>query len=126
MIPGKWQEALIDIDRAAEFSGDDVDQFTKLVNLDMPFEFLTVLVPAVDSGAITPYVQKEPAVDTVPVPVHFFHDNNADTDVVQSTVADTGSKAITFNIGGNQFVRLKVAADQSADRSLQVRGFNRS
>ena len=124
--------ALIDIDRASEFVGDIVDQYSKIVDLLENYEFLTVLLPTLDSASITPYVQEEqkvtnPAVvGTIPVPVHFFNDIDADTDVIQSTVASTGLIAITFNIGGAQYVRLLAGATQTADRSIKCWGFNRT
>jgi hypothetical protein len=126
VIPGAWKSALIDIDRSTEFTGDDVDRYSKLVDLGMPFEFLTVIIPTITSAQITPYIQRTPSEDEVPVPVHFWNDSDADTDVVQSTVAGTGGLAVTFNIGGAQYVRLHSGANQIADRTLYARGFNRS
>jgi len=130
--------ALIDIDRASEFVGDIVDQYSQIVDLGENYEFLTVQLPTIDSASITPYVQEEqkitkaldasgPAVvGTIPVPVHFFHDNNADTDVIQSTVASTGLISITFRIGGYQYIRLLAGATQTADGSVKCWGFNRT
>ena len=141
MKVSEWKTALIDIDRASEFVGDDVDQFSKLVDLGENCEFLTVHIPTgMDSAQIIPYVQRgekitratdffhpgsEAVVGEVPFPVHFFHDQSADTDVVQATIATTGGLSITFRIGGYQYIRIKANANQDPDVELEVRGFNR-
>jgi len=141
MKVSEWKTALIDIDRASEFVGDDVDQYSKIVDLDENYEFLTVHVPTgMDSATLTPYVQKgekvtraagyftpgSPAVvGDIPFPVHFFNDISADTDVIQSTIASTGGISITFRIGGYQYIRIKASANQDPDVELSVRGFNR-
>ncbi len=132
MIPGPRKDAVINITRVTEFTGDDVDQYSKVVDLEGAFEFLAVYVPTIDSATITPYVQRDSHIDTavvangtVPVPTHFFHDNDADTDIAQATVASTGGYFIVFNIGGEQFVRIKASQNQTANRTFSVRGFNR-
>lgn len=125
MLPTGWKPCLIDIDRASEFTGDDVDRYSELIDLGMPCEFITVIIPTMVSAQITPYIQRDGNVASVPVPVHFWNDISADTDVVQSTVADTGGIAITFNIGGAQFFRLYSSANQTVDETFYIRGFNR-
>ena len=120
-----WKTALIDIDRATEFSGDDVDQYSKLVDLKEYYEFLTVKLPTITSSTISVYGQETEAVDEVPVPVHFWHDNNADTNIEQATVAAATALILTFRIGGLEFIRIKAGTNQTADRSIKVRGFNR-
>ena len=58
-----WKTALIDIDRATEFTGDDVDRYSKLVDLKENYEFLTVRLPALSASAIiSVYVQEGEAV----------------------------------------------------------------
>lgn len=133
MLPGSWKNALIDIDRSTEFTGDDVDRYSQVVDLGGAFEYLAVFIPTIDSAQITPYVQRDSHVDkvtnangTVPVPVHFFNDSDADTDVVQSTVAGTGGIFVVFHIGSAQFVRIHSGANQTADRTFVIRGYNRN
>ena len=133
-----WKTALVDIDRDEEFVGDDVDQFSQIADLGENYEFITVDMPAIDNATITPYVQMDkkvtkaldasgPAiVGTIPKPVHFFGDSDADTDVIQSTIATTGLISITFRIGGYQYIRIKLGANQDPDVPIQVQGFNRS
>jgi len=126
MIASRWHEALVDIDRSTEFTGDDVDRYSKLVDLGADFEFITVIMPTLESTTqVTPYIQKTQDEDDIPVPVYFFHDNDADTDIIQSSVAATGGYALTFRIGGAQFVRLYCGTNQTVDRTFYVRGFNR-
>lgn len=120
-----WKTALIDIDRDTEFTGDDVDMYSKLVDLLENYEFLTVKLPALDASAIiSVYVQEGEAVSEVPVIVHVL-DDDATGSFAHSTSSGAGSISVTFRIGGYQYVRIHASANQSADRSIQVRGFNR-
>ena len=42
----KWVESLMDVDRAPlEFTGDDVNRFTSVIDLEWPYEFVTVILP---------------------------------------------------------------------------------
>lgn len=125
-MASSWEAATIDIDRATEFSGDDVDRYSSVVDLGDNYEFATVFIPTITSAQITPYLQREADVDLVPAVSHFFHDIDADTNVVQSTVAGTGGIVVTFNIGGSRYFRLHSGANQAADRTFYCRGFNRS
>ena len=125
MRASAWETATIDIDRATEFTGDDVARFSSLVDLKNIYEFLTVIVPALDASAvITPYVQMDGDVDTVPVAVHAL-DDDATGSFAHATSSGAGSLVVTFRIGGVQHVRLYAGADQAADRTFYVRGFNR-
>ena len=120
-----WKTALIDIDRATEFTGDDVDRYSNLVDLKENYEFLTVRLPALAASAIVSvYVQEGETVAEVPVIVHAL-DDDATGSFAHSTSSGAGSLSVTFRIGGHQFVRIHASADQSADRSIKVRGFNR-
>lgn len=127
MIPSGWILATLDYDRSVdEFVGDDADRFTDLVDLGGSFEFITVLIPALDaSGTVTPYIQMNDAIATVPVAVHAL-DDDATGSFAHATSSGAGSIAVTFRIGGAEYIRLYVGADQTANRSFYVRGFNRS
>lgn len=121
---GAWKDALIDIDRALEFTGDDVDQFSKLVDLGDDYEFITVHFPGVvDSATLNPWVQKTAEIDEVPVIKHILN-ANATGSFAHATTAAVTSVSVTFRIGGYQYLRLKLAANQSPDVTLSVRGFN--
>lgn len=123
MVAGPWREALIDIDRATEFTGDDVDQFSKLVDLGADFEFLTVFVPTITSAIVEPWVQRDGAIATVPVAVVAL-DDDATGHFAHATTAGTGGIVVTFRIGGCQYVRVKAAANQAADRVFTIRGYS--
>lgn len=125
MIPTGWITALIDVTRDTEFSGDVADEYSKLVDLKGNYEFLTVKLPTITSSTISVYGQETEAVSEVPVPVHFWHDNDADTNVEQATVAATTALILTFRIGALQYIRIRANSTQSADVSVKVRGFNR-
>lgn len=119
-----WKSVLLDYDRSSEFTGDDVDQFSALVELRGNYEFLTVIIPALSaSGTVTPYIQRDGAIATVPVIVHVL-DGDATGSFAHATSSGAGDIAVTFRIGGVQYLRLRVGANQTANRTFYVRGFN--
>lgn len=126
MLTSEWKSCVIDIDRATEFTGDDVDQYSEVANLGHNYEHVTVFVPTITSATITLYAQRSSLADgtnEIPYPIHFWHDNDADTNIAQATVAGTGGLYITFYIGGAQYIRVKSGANQAADRTFYLMGF---
>lgn len=122
MITSGWEAATIDIDRATEFTGDDVDRYSSLVNLGGSYKFLTVIVPALDaSGVVTPYIQRGGAEDTVPTAMVAL-DDDATGHFAHATSSGAGSIAVIFDIGGAQFVRIHCGANQAADRVFYCQG----
>jgi hypothetical protein len=126
MIPSEWKSVLLDYDRATEeFVGDDVDRFSALLDLGECYEFITVLIPALSAeGTVTPYIQKDEKIATIPVAVHAMDDDTTGS-FAHATSSGAGSIAVIFRIGGAQYIRLYVGADQTANRTFYVRGFNR-
>ena len=125
MRSSSWQSVLLDYDRASEFTGDDVDQFSALFDLGDNYEFLTVIVPALSaSGTVTLYIQRDAAIATVPVIVHVL-DDDATGSFAHATSSGAGAIVVTFRIGAVQYIRLRVGGDQTENRTFYVRGFNR-
>jgi len=122
-----WKTATLDYDRSAtEFTGDDVDRYTDLVDLDEAYEFLTVIIPALSSsGTVTPYIQRDDAIATIPVAMVAL-DDDATGHFAHATSSGAGSIVAIFRIGGAQYFRLYVSANQSANRLFYCRGFNRA
>ena len=119
-----WITATIDIDRDTEFTGDDVDQFSSLVDLGDNFEFVTVHFDSViTSSTINPWVQKTRALDEVPVVKHVL-DDDATGSFAHATSAAVTQVSVTFRIGGYQYLRIRAGTNQSADETFSVRGFN--
>ena len=118
-IPG---EALIDIDRAAEFTGDDVDQYSSLVDLGYVFENVQVYIPTITSATISLALQRDGDIDTVPLPFYDWLDIDADTDVLASTKAETTTKVVIFRGVNARFLRIKAGSNQAADRTFYVIG----
>ena len=119
-----WITATIDIDRDTEFTGDDVDQFSSLVDLGDNFEFVTVHFDSViTSSTINPWVQKTKALDEVPVVKHVL-DDDATGSFAHATSAAVTQVSVTFRIGGYQYLRIRAGTNQSADETFSVRGFN--
>ena len=125
MISGAWKTATIDIDRAAEFTGDDVDQFSSLVDLGADFEFVLVLCDsAITSSTLNPWIQKTGSVAEVPVIVHAL-DDDATGSFAHATTAAVTQIAVVFRIGAAQYLRIRAGSNQGADETFSVRGFNR-
>lgn len=123
---GAWKTATLDYDRTdLEFTGDDVDQFSDLVDLGGDYEFITVHFDGViDSGTLNPWVQKGAEISEVPVIKHIL-DADATGSFAHATTAAVTQVSVTFQIGGYQYLRLRTGGNQTADRTFSVRGFNR-
>ncbi len=108
------KDALVDIDRDAEFTGDDVDQYSKLVDLGGVFENVLVYIPTITSATVTLCLQRDSGITTVPLPLYIL-DTNATGNFLSATTAATTTMAILFKVGGVQYFRVKCGANQSAD-----------
>ncbi len=125
MLTSEWKTLTLDFDRDSDgFTDEDVDRFTELLDLGEAYEFITVLIPSIDSGTVGPYIQNDEKITTNPFPVHVL-DDDATGSFLHATSAGTGVIAVTFRIGGAQYIRLYTGANQTANRSFLVKGFNR-
>ena len=118
---GQWLPVLVDVDRATEFSGDDVDQYSKLVDLGGDFENVMVIIPTITSSTIGIAIQQTPEISEVPSPVYIL-DDDATGCFLHATTAATTAMAVKFEIGGARYLRIKCGANQAADRTFYVRG----
>lgn len=118
---GKWKDALIDIDRDTEFSGDDADQYSKLVDLGGDYKNVLVAIPTITSSVVGIAVQETNNEAEVPDIVNVL-DRDATGHFAQATTAGTASMKIVFDVGGAQFIRIKCGSNQAADRTFRVRG----
>ena len=124
---GESKAATIDIDRAVDgFTGDDVDQFSDLIDLGAEFEFVRVEIPTITSSVVTLWIQNNNVITTVPKPLHGWYDIDADSNVAIATVAATTSICITFKDVWARYVRVKCDSNQAADRTFYLKGFNRA
>ena len=116
MIPTRWLPALLDI---------DVDpDATEEVDLGGNFEFLTVLIPTLDQNSkLEAQIAKESGGTFYPV---WHWDADAAGDFLGQTTSITTTRAITFPIGGTQFIKIGVeGTNNSTDKTFYVRGYNR-
>ena len=102
MIYSKWYEAVITI-----ASDDDL---TAEVDLEKPYETLIVIIPTLTSSNLTCYVSDSQGGTYVPL------GNSVTVD------AGTGGYCDVWDIGGNQFIKIKTSAGQAANRTFKVRG----
>lgn len=122
----RWIPSIMDVDRVpAEFTGDDVDRFTSLIDLSGNYEFVTVILPIMVSSTVTVYIQRTDQIDEIPSLLHIL-DADSEASLVQtSPTVELTSLAVTFRIGGAQFFRLYTSADQTSDITFYAKGFNR-
>jgi len=121
----EWKTATIDIDRATEFTGDDVDQFSSLVDLGADYEDILVLCGSViTSATLAPWVQKTPETDEVPMVMHIL-DDDATGSFAHATTAAVTQVGIIFRVGCIRYLRIRAGANQAADETFSVKGFNR-
>ena len=118
-----WQIALIDIDRAAEFAGDDVDRYSGLVDLGRECSGVIINLPTLTAATIiNVYGQMLAAVATVPLALnHIMPDDGAME--AWATVAGTGDIMIHCPcFGAIRYVRIYSTVNQAADRSISLLG----
>ena len=123
LLAGGFKQALVDIDRPIEFTGDDVDQYSKLVDLGGVFSEVLVYIPALDAlAAVSLMIQRDGLIVTVPSPLHIMDSDATGSFLHATTAATTDFKAILFHVGAVQFLRVYCDAAQVADRTFYVRG----
>lgn len=127
MIPSGFKAVTLDYDRTTlEFTGDDADRFSELVDMKGSYEFLLVLIPALSASAIVSiYVQQDEKIATIPKILHAL-DDDATGSFAHSTSSGAGSIAVIFRIGGAQHFRIHCSENQTANRVFYVQGFNRA
>ena len=117
-----WQSVLMDIDLTAQYSGEDIDRTSALVNLGAEYTGVMIFVPAIDSAAVSLLVQRNSAIATVPVGLHYKLPSDAST-ALWATTAGTGGCMIHCPcLGGIQYFRIYTGTNQTADRTFYVKG----
>ena len=120
---GAIQTALIDIDRASEYSGDDVDRVSKLVDLGQQFKYVLITVPTIDTATVGLLGQLTSSEAEVPFAVPYQKTDN--TTAAWALSSGTGLMVISVFVGGLQYVRVQTTnANQTADRTFKLQGFN--
>ena len=115
MIAGEWKTVLIDQSVDDDLSSE--------VDLGANYEFLTVLIPTLDgSHTTTVHIAKASGGTFYPI---YQLDADGAGDFTQITIGVATSHALTFRIGGVQYIKVKVGTGVSTDKTFYVRGFNR-
>ena len=97
------------------------DDLTPEVNLQANYEFLTVILPVLESTTVTVHISDASAGTFIPL--HIL-DDDATGSFAHATSATEGTIAVIFKIGGVQFIKVSLNTGQTADRIFKVRGFN--
>ena len=84
---------------------------TGAINLRANCNFVSVVVPTLDSGTVKLQVSLEGTT---------YQDLGSSI----TTGTTTGGFTTTFKLGGFQFIKVVSSASQSAARTIKVRGFN--
>ena len=120
---GEKKLALLDYDRASEYSGDDVDRVSALVDLGQQFKWVLVFVPTIETATVGLLGQMTDAIDEVPFAVPYQKTDN--TTAVWALTSGTGLEVVAVYVGGLQYIRVRTtSANQTANRSFYVQGFN--
>ena len=120
---GAIQTALIDIDRPSEYSGDDVDRVSKLVDLGQQFKYVLITVPTINTAIVGLLGQLTSSEDEVPFAVLYQKTDNTTSTWALSSV--TGLMVISVFVGGLQYVRVQTTnANQTEDRTFKLQGFD--
>lgn len=115
MIPSAWKDAVITY-------GTDPNNSAE-VDLEGNYEFLTVVIPTLNSASATTVHISDASGGTF-VPLYMF-DTNVVGDFAQSTDDLTTAKVITYRTGGAQYIKVVCEDAQGANITFKVRGFNR-
>ncbi len=116
MLPTNWLPALLD------YSEDTTK--SEEVDLDGLYEFLTVIIPTL-AGSYTTTVHIAMTSGGTYYPIYQLDIASA-ADFEQLTTGATTAHAVTFRIGGAQFIKVVSGTVLGADITFYVRGFNRS
>ena len=119
-----WISSLMDVDRATEFTGDDVDRWSSVIDLKDNYEFVTITIPTIVSATISVGVMRNEVVTSVPSLVYSLSES-ATGNYLQATTAAETAMTVIFRIGGYRYFRIKSGANQTADVTFWVRGFTR-
>ena len=118
----EWLPVLMDIDLVAEFVGEDIDRTSALVDLGFEAGGVMIFVPTIDNATIGLLVQRNSAITTVPVALHYMKFAD-DSTAAWVTTASTGGFMIHIPcLGGIQYFRILTGADQTADRTFYCKG----
>lgn len=120
-----WQAALVDINRATEFAGDDVDRFSALIDLGRECSGVVIDIPALSaSAAVSVYGQRDGEVDTVPKQVYHIMPDDGTVEA-WATAVDAGGYVVHCPVlGAVRYIRLHCSTNQAADRTFYVLGTN--
>lgn len=125
MFNPTWQTVTIDIDHDLEFTGDDADQFSDLIDLGFHAPggiLISVPTSALTSSALNVYTQRTGATDEVPVLFQYRQTSN-NTPATWATTADTGNFTIHCPCYGVRYLRIRATTNQTtADKTFYCIG----
>ena len=128
MIIGDWQTVVLDYDKTAEYSGQDIDTTSDLFDLTGGvsekgfYDGFEIIVPTIETGTLSLLIAQTSTITEVPVPLHVS--NGVGSTVIWTVASGTGGLQVAaFNVGAIRFGRIKTGGNQSANRTFYIRGF---
>lgn len=110
----RWKPALVDISVSTTESEE--------VDLGKEYKKLLVLVPTITSSTVSVEVAKSSGGTYFPL---YRLDDDATGDFADATTAATTTKAVIFNIGGAQFIKILCGSAQTTtDKTFYVKGID--
>ncbi len=128
MYEGSWKEGLIDINHTAvgQFTGYDADRDSLIIDMGKSCTQILMLVPTIDSATVSIGVCRTMTETEEPVMFYewVFESGTPDAiaDIALTFTASTGKKAIPINVFGARYLRIRLSADQTADRTFYFKG----
>ena len=97
------------------------DDLTPEVDLGYPYDFLTVIIPTIESSTVTVHVaQKSGGTFQA---LHEF-DDDATGSFAHATTAGTGGITVAFRIPHMQYVKIALGTGQTANRDFIIQGWS--
>lgn len=125
MWSSDWVKSIMDIDRSpTEFTGDDVDQYSSVIDLGDNYEFVEIIIPTITSSTTGIAIQMNEHTDSVPSIVYVL-DDDATGCFLHATTAATTAMTVVFRLGAARWFRIKMGSNQAADRTFYCRGLHR-
>jgi hypothetical protein len=126
MITGDWITVVLDYDKTAEYSGQDIDTTSDLFDLgaDLPkklYDGFDLQVPTIDTGTAGILVAQTDTITEVPIAMHVS--NGVGSTVVWTVASGTGAIIVSCRgCPAFQYGRIKTGGNQSANRTFKIRG----
>jgi hypothetical protein len=117
-----WQSVLLDYDLAAQYSGEDIDRTSALVDLGRECSGVIIYVPTIESAKISLLVQMDGETDTIPFDLHYKKPADGSTGIWETTASGGGYFIHCPHLGAIRYLRIYTSENQTSNRTFYVLG----